>query len=375
MSHYVPTKEGNVSRIKTGYEKIVAHRTKLPFAYAAEEDGSISNIDQESKILIVKYKSGKTRAVNFGEEYFNNGGGGFYTTQSVVINNFKKGDKVKKGDIIIYNDKFFKPDIYSKQVEWKIGVLANVALIDCGTTMEDSSVLTPKISKQLEFEPVHVRDIVLKKDTRVHKYASIGTELLSTDILLAFDESEMTDDMFGGIDETAVDLLTKLNRITPKAKFTGKVVKIEAYHKCNTDEMSKSIRAIVNSINKPKELKEELTKNCDNSDSFHSHSKVVQSDRIGLNDITDDNIILRFYIQQKTDMNAGDKLVVDSSLKSIPCSVLSGEIDVEDKSTTVDVLFSARSQSARIIMSPLIQGTFNKILEETEQRVIDMYFN
>ena len=198
---------------------MIAHRSRPPFSYAAEEDGVIEKIDTEAHIIRVKYKD-RTVAITYGDEYTKNGGGGFYCTQNIAINDFKEGDKVKRGDIIIYNDRFFTPDPYSKQVYWNIGVLKDVVLIDCDSTLEDSCVIDPELSKDLNFNPVHVRDIVLSKKTTIHRYAAIGTELTSVDPLMIFDQSELNSDMFGGLDEEAIKLLGKVNKRTPKAKFT-----------------------------------------------------------------------------------------------------------------------------------------------------------
>ena len=92
---------------------MIAHRSRPPFSYAAEEDGVIEKIDTEAHIIRVKYKD-RTVAITYGDEYTKNGGGGFYCTQNIAINDFKEGDKVKRGHIIIYSDRFFTPDPYSK---------------------------------------------------------------------------------------------------------------------------------------------------------------------------------------------------------------------------------------------------------------------
>ena len=76
MSHYVPSQENSLPRVRTGYERVVAHRCKLPFAYAAEYDGVIESIDEDSHILVVSYpKQKKKVAVEYGELYTKNGGG------------------------------------------------------------------------------------------------------------------------------------------------------------------------------------------------------------------------------------------------------------------------------------------------------------
>lgn len=363
-----------MSRLRTGYEKVIAHRSRPPFSYAAEEDGVIEKIDTEAHIIRVKYKD-RTVAITYGDEYTKNGGGGFYCTQNIAINDFKEGDKVKRGDIIIYNDRFFTPDPYSKQVYWNIGVLKDVVLIDCDSTLEDSCVIDPELSKDLNFNPVHVRDIVLSKKTTIHRYAAIGTELTSVDPLMIFDQSELNSDMFGGLDDEAIKLLGKVNKRTPKAKFTGKIVALDAFYTGNIQDMSPSVRGLVNLINKMKYMKHKASEGTINQSNYPSVQSINHSNRIGITDLDEDTIVFRFYIQQNMGMNGGDKIEFDSSLKSV-CTGVSKESWVsEDGTLTAHALFSSIGIDNRIINSPKIEGMCNKILETAEQQILKMYFD
>lgn len=363
-----------MSRLRTGYEKIIAHRTRPPFAYAAEENGVIESIDNEAKILKVKYKD-KTVAVQFGDDYTKNGGGGFYCTQNIVINGFKEGDKVKRGDIIIYNDRFFTPDPYSKQVYWDIGVLKDVVLIDTNETLDDSCVMDKELADDLAFNPVHVRDIVVSKSTTIHKYAAIGTVVKSIDPLMIFDQSELNSDMFGGLDEEAIELLGRVNKRTPKAKFSGKVVALDTFYRGSIQDMCPSVRGLVSLINKMKYTKHQAAKGAVNQGDYPPTQNITQSDRIGMTDLDEDTVIFRFYIQQDMKMNGGDKVEFDSSLKSVCTGISDHSWVSEDGKLVGHALFSSIGIDNRIINSPKISGMCNKILEVAEKQILDMYFN
>lgn len=375
LSHYLATAKNDVSRIRTGFEKVVAHRARLPFAYAAEEDGVIEKLDNEAQVLVVKYKSGKSTAIHFGEEYTNNGGGGFYCTQNITINNFKEKDKFNRGDIIVYNERFFTPDPYSKQVDWNIGVLANLVIIDNDSTLDDGNTISEKLAKDLEFDPVHVRDIILTKSTTIHKYAAVGTTVVNTDPLLIFDQSAITDDMFGKLENDAVDLLTKLNRKTPRAKFSGKIVKIDIFYKCPANELSDSIKGLVGVVYKEKNKQYKAATGTHNTEEFIPDLQIKYTDRLGMTDLDNETVILRFYIQQNMGMNAGDKIEFDSSLKSVSTKISKIGWDVEDGSVLCDGLFSGIGISNRIVASPIITGIANRLLEKLEQDVLKMYFD
>ncbi len=334
----------------------------------------IELIDPDAHVIRVKYKN-KTVAVTYGDEYTKNGGGGFYCTQNIVINGFKQGDKVKRGDIIIYNDRFFTPDPYSKQVYWNIGVLKDVILIDCDSTLEDSCVIDPSLSEDLKFNPVHVRDITLSKKTTIHRYAAIGTSLTSVDPLMIFDQSELNSDMFGGLDDEAIKLLGKVNRRTPKAKFTGKVVALDAFYTGNIQDMSPSVRGLVNLINKMKHQKHQAAAGAENQSNYPGAQSINHSNRIGITDLDEETIVFRFYIQQDMGMNGGDKVEFDSSLKSVCTGVSKHSWVSEDGTLTAHALFSSIGIDNRIINSPKIEGMCNKILETAEQQILKMYFD
>ena len=376
MSHYVPTNEMSLPRVRTGYERVVAHRCKLPFTYVAENDGVIESINEESHILTVFYpKQNKKVAVEYGDMYTNNGGGGFWCTQNIIINGFKTGDKVKRGDVILYNDKFFHADPNNKQVDLMFGTLANVALIDNSFTVEDADIISGDLAKKLEFNPVHLRDIVITKKTNIHKFADINTHVSNTDPLMIFDQSELTDDMFGKIDDETAVLLGDVNRQTPRAKFTGKVVRIDAYYMGSTNDMSESAKKLVNHINHVKALKYQSAKGTSTDKSFYPSTSVTQSTRIGKIVIEEDTLIIRFYIQQEASCSGGDKIEFDSSLKSVCSAIEPDGWMSEDGSVHCDALFSAVGICKRLINSPTLTGIANRCLEKVEQDIIKEYFN
>ena len=375
MSHYVATVQNDLPRVRTGYERVVAHRCKLPFAYAAEADGKIESIDEDAHVLTVVYpKAQKKVAIEYGDLYTNNGGGGFWCTQNIVINGFKPGDSVKQGDVIIYNEKYFHADPTNKQVDMMYGTLANVAIMDNCKTVEDSDIVSESLAKRLAFEPVHLRDIVITKKTNIHKFADVGTMVSNADPLMIFDQAELTDDMFGKVDEETAVLLGDVNRQTPKAKFTGKIVKIDAFYLGGTSDMSESAKKLANHINHIKSLKFNAAKGTSNGSNFYPSTSISTSTRIGKVVLEEDTLIIRFYIQQEASMSCGDKIEFDSSLKSICCGTDPDGWVSEDGSVRCEALFSGVGICKRLINSPVLTGIANRCLEKTEKDILDMYF-
>lgn len=372
-SAVVPTAESGVSRVRTGYEQVVAHRTHMPFAYAAKQDGKIVSIDESTGMLKVEYKDGTTEAVNFGDEYTNSSSDSFHVDQRIVVNDFKVGDRVRKGDIVCYNKDFFTADPYSKQVNWNIGVSAKVALLDNGNTIEDASMVTAPLGEKLRFFPVATKTIVLTKDTNVHKIATIGTEVLSTDPLMIFDQSAIPEAMMNSEDPELIEMLGALNRATPKAEHGGTVVQIDVFYKCPISEMSKSIQAIVRTVTKLKNRRAQFAKDTKTSSKYLPSERLTQSDRVGTVDLDEETVVFKFYIKQNKGLRVGDKIFFDSSLKSVISRVATDLIDTDDPTIKVEACTSARGILARIISSPFLVGLTSGTLDKLEQDILDIW--
>ena len=356
--------------MRTGYEEIVAQRTKPPFAYSAREDGTITNIDPKNGVLTIHYKNGERVCLNFGTEFTNNSANGFYVDQEISINGFKVGDKFKRGDILTYNNQFFQADPYSKQVRYKNGVLAKVALLDNGGTIEDASILTQPLCDKMEFNPTHVREVVLTIGTNIHKCVQVGDSIISTDPLCVWDQSAVN---WGeGGDAELADLLSDMNRSSAKAEYTGVIAQIDALYKSPISAMSPSMQKLVRKAIERKNARAQIASTCSNAREFQKSQPLTATDKVGIVDLDKDTVILRFYIKQRKGMQPGDKLFFDNCLKSVTSRVYPESIMTED-GQKVDACTSARGILARIIMSPFITGLGNSVLEKLEQNVLDVY--
>lgn len=363
-THYVPTKDSDVSRLRSGYEGAVASRTRPPFAYVAEDDGIIEDINPEAEVIKVRYKNGRVITQSFGDEYTNNTGS--YIDQKIVINGFKVGDKVKSGDVITYNKEYFQADPYSKQVNWKMGILAKVAIIDNGGTLEDASVISKSLADKMAFEPVHLREIEITTDTHVHSFAAIGTHVVSTDPLMVFDESAI--DFGTDSDAELTELLSNLNKASPKAGFTGTIVKIEAFYKAPLSTMHESIQKIIKHAVAKKNARSAFAENTTNASAYQKSQPLYVTDKVGTIDLEPTTVILRFYIRHTKTMDPGDKLFFDNCLKSVVSSV-QDEIVTED-GMQIDSLTSNRGILARLINSPFLQGITNNVLHTLEDDIL-----
>ena len=365
-SHIVPIVGSETCRLRTGYEGIVASKTRPPFAYVADEDGTVVEVDAVNGIAKIRYNDGREHCLTVGEEYTNNSANGFYVNQKIVLNGFKAGDKFKKGDVISYNKEFFQADPYSKQVNYKMGVPAQIAIVDCGGTLEDASVITDGLAERMVFEPVHVKEIEVTTDTHIHAFAAVGTKIVSTDPLMVFDESAM--DFGEDASPELAEIFGEFNKSAPKAEYTGTVVRVEALYKTTLDNMSESVRKVIKNVVDVKDARAAFAAGSDNAEEYTKSKPLYATDKVGITDMTETTVIFRFYIKQIKSMEPGDKLFFDNCLKSV-VSNRYDRITTED-GQNVDGLTSGRGILARLICSPFIQGISGRVLHKLEDLVI-----
>jgi len=370
MGQYVATNNAGVSRVRTGYEKVIAHHSRMPFAYPAEQNGTVVDIDDDLSLMKIRYRDGSIYVLQYGEQYHK--ASGFHSTQELVVNNLKAGDKFKKGDILIYNIGYFEADPFGTQVNLKHGRMANVALMELADTMEDSDRLTEKLVQDLAVKPVQIRDIIIDKGTTVHEIVRLGSELKSTDPLMIFDDSTLPAEYEGN--EDLLDSLIKLNRSIPKAKYDSKVVKIDVLHKVETTELSDSLQRVVRNTIRDKNATAKYAEEsgAKNAGSFH-RDDIYKNNKYNGKDIDENAVIIRFYLQQNLSANAGDKIVFAGSLKSVTAKVVPETMTTEDGSIEVEACMSSTSMLNRIILDCPLMGSLNRILEHMENGIIDIF--
>lgn len=368
-SHLVPVKQYDRLRVRTGYERIVAHRCSRIFAGVAEEDGKVTKIDDKAKLVEVTYKSGRKDVFTFGESYteFQS----FEVTNRVALD-VKMGQSFKKGDIITHNTDYFHKDHDTGQVDFSIGSLANVALMESDATTEDSCEISERLSKKLTMYPTNERVVVLSAKSLVHYCAKVGDHVIPTDNLMIFEESPMTQSMFTADDDT-LSMIADLNKATPHANHQGEIVKIDAYYGCEINDMSPTLQPIVKAAVDEKIRRSKLASETDKADEYPTSSIIAKDSKYKGTMFTEDTVMLIFHIKEAIPHGTGDKLVLCNQLKCTCCGVFPKKLYTES-GVEVDMLFSARAMNKRIVLSAPLTGIASRILERVEDDICKEWF-
>ena len=369
-SHVMNTECVDRNRIRTGYERVIAHRVSDNFAATAEQDGKVTKIDNVAKLMEVTYKDGTKTVFKIGDHY--------ELAESIVIQNnikpnFKEGDTFKKDDVLTYNEGYFNRDYFTGQVDMSTGVMANLCLLETDTTLEDATEISESLSKKLAINPVNERVVTMSAKSQIFTMAKIGDHVKVTDPLCIFDEEPLTQDPGLTEDEDALAILGDISKSAPTAKFSGEIVHIAVYCGCEVSEMSPSVANVVKAAYVESAAQAKLAKDTARANEFVKPTIVPKGSRFKGIEFDEDTVMIIFYIKERIVHGVGDKLVLCNQLKSTVAAVFPKPVTTES-GIPIDVLYSQKGVNSRKVLSPFLTGILSRLVEKVEKDVVDEYF-
>ena len=364
----------SVSLVGTGTDKMVAYRCPSTYAVKARGTGTIVDINEEQKKILVEYKDGKREVYEYGLKLIRNSNFYFENNLNLCC---KKGQKVTENDILAYNPNFFEYE--GNDVFLKMGVVANVAIFDGSYTDEDSTLITENISERMNTSVVQKKQISLSKNSNIIKYSKVGDEVLIGDALMLFEDtfeasSALLLDQLGSLSEDEkAELLYK----SPKANASGQIIHMDVYWTVPLEEMRPSLRDFVmayqRGINKEAKLEKEFTGKPSRV-TYKTEIAVPKKDRIeGCIVPEDGGVIVSYYISHKKGVSVGDKISINSSLKSIVARVTPKHLSPYRENGPVDIITSYIGICKRQINSIYMAGAMGKILFDYGKRIAKEY--
>lgn len=346
--------------LRTGYERVLAHRCDDMFASVADQDGKVTSVGERG--MVVTYADGSTRSIQLGRRFGKGGGLMFPHELSTQLN---ANSEFKKGDVLAYNSRYFQPDLLEPtQVVWKAGLLVTTAIMENPDTLEDSSVISARVAGDLETEITYTRDIVVGFEQSIHNLVEVGSAVDIDSILCTIEDAVTAES--GLFDENSLDMLRLLAANTPRAKYKGTVERVEVLYHGELDDMSPSLAEIA--TNSDRERKRQARAMGQTAQT----GKVDSSTRIQSKPLPADNLVIRIYITSPAMAGVGDKAVFGNQLKTVIGRVMNGTNETAS-GIPLDAIFSYASISNRIVRSPEIMGVTNVLLKLISQRVVNAY--
>lgn len=318
--HVIPVKDSSPVLISNGLEEMCRFKLSSDFVVNADEDGEVVEYDDETKIMIVKYKSGKFRGINLGEFIVKNGGGGFFLSNQLV-STLKVGDKFKKDDNIAYHKDFFTSDKFNN-TRMNMGTLAKVAIMSTYNTYQDATMISQRLADAAATEMCFMTQAVIGKNSNVLFMIEKGRNVNVGDPLIQFDtsyEDNELNELLANISGEVKDKIMEEAKNTIKSKYSGVIEEIEMYSTVPLDELSPSLRKIFskyyNKINKKKAILEKY-----DPDSKGSVVKCgilvkepahqIEPNKYGVikGQNVEDSVLINFYIKHSEPLEIGSKI-------------------------------------------------------------------
>lgn len=347
--------------LRTGADEVLASRTDDLFAAVAKSKGKVTAVGDRA--IMVAYDDGSTQSVQLGRRY---GTVAALTLPHEVVTPLKVGDEVDEGQIITYNSHFFElnPLTKNKSVTWKAGCMLNVAMLESPDTLEDSCAISAKAAALSETETTEIRQIVVDFKDTIHGLVEPGSVVDVEDILCTIEDPVTAQSNL--FDDESISTLRLLAASTPRAKVKGEVEKIEVFYHGDIDDLSPSLMELAQESDRNrKRLARDLKIK-------YTSGRVDGSLNIEGNNLAPDQAVIRVYITSKRPASQGDKFVFANQLKTIVGRVMHG-VNRTESGEDIDAIFGYLSASDRIVRSPEIIGTTNKVAHLITQDAIKAY--
>lgn len=353
----------DVPSYRTGFEKVVAHRTGPTQASIAEHDGKVTEITESGITVEYNTKPKTSKSYTLGRTFGRHEGAVFPHS---LVTNFKVGQKFSKGAVLAFNEKFFAPDeVNPEQVNWKMGVYANTVFLESTDTWEDSSAISEDLSHKLATETTKIKNVFIKFDQAVHGLVKRGDKL-KADTVLCVIEDALTANT-SELNEMTVDTLRRLSAHAPTAELNGFVDKIEIFYNGDMEDMSESVLSIVKSGDRQRksEAKSSAIK-------IASTGRVDSTLRIDNTPVELDTLVIRFYMTEIVPAIGGDKAVVANQMKSTFRRRMVG-VNKTDDDRPLDIIFGKKAVDDRQVLSLYRIGVsvlFSTLISEQVREMI-----
>jgi hypothetical protein len=318
--HAIPVKKQCPLLVTNGIDATIQYRTCDDFSVVAKEDGEVIDFDPKLDIMIIKYKSGTTRAIDLSPQVAKNGGGGMYLNNKLDTT-FKKGDKFKQNAILAFDKSFYK-DTGLLGNKLTFGTLVKSAIISNSATYEDSTWVTKKVSEEMAADITMCKRFVIGKNSNIDFIVKRGDPIKIGDDLIRFetsyDQTELND-LLSSIRADLHEEIINLGKTKITSKYTGYVKDVVVYPTVDREEMSDSLRKVVDDVQKEIRSKKKFLDKYDpdNKNAVYRMGVLltkpdgkIDADRYGKIKGEDaaGGVVFEIYVTYRDELSDGDKL-------------------------------------------------------------------
>ena len=366
--------------ITSGADEALPYLISNTFAYKAKENGKVVEIVQD-EYMIIEYDKpvdGKSHEyIDLSESVQKNSSSGFYVTLKLDTE-LKEGKRFKAGDIVAYDKQSFSDEMGADDnIAYNIGTLAKFAILNTDEGFEDSAIISNSLSEAMASDVVLEKEITIPKAANVYNLVKKGQEIHEGDTLMilqnAYDEEDVNmllKNLAGSEDE-----ITDLGRIPIKSKVTGVVQDIIIERTVEIDELSPTLKKVVNSYENDIKRKKKAMDQYGIEDENKTLPDTKAMPATGKLKNAYDSVVIRIYLMYHDKFKVGDKLIYGTAVKGVDKDVFPEGLEPYSeyrKNEKIHALLSIGSINARMVTSVLITTAINKGLIELSRKVKEM---
>lgn len=384
-SHIVPISKSSPVLLSNGVEQVIPYHLGKDFVVVAEDDGEVVEVNEKTGFTIVKYKNGKHVAVDTNPKVVKNGAGGFHIVNKLKCD-LKVGQKVKADDIIAADENFFSKDLFGTR--FNLGSLQKVACYSGYETFEDSTLISEKMAEDMASYIVKENIKKIGKNSNIGYMVKVGDKVSVGDELLRFEQSfdENTLNSFlSSVGEELKEEIKMAGQTSITSKFNGVIEDIKIYSAVELDEMSPSLREIVQKYYAGIKKKRDQLNKYDKENPIYKcgilyteADKKIELDNYGKikGEECEDSVLICFYIKYKDVMSVGDKVTFYGPLKGTIGAVIEKGFEPYSEfrpDEEISSMVSANSVLQRMVPSIVLTGLGNKVIVELKRAIADIY--
>jgi hypothetical protein len=373
--HAVPTVKQTKPLFGSGVEKSLPYMLSTDFVYVSKTSGKIEKIDKEEEVAIVKYDDGTSDIIDLSSKQSKNSNGGFYISNQKELM-LKEGQRFKPNEILAKNPDYFIGN-NSKDVVYSKGNLMKVAIHEGDFTLEDSSIITNKISEDMSCLVTMMKKVQLGQNANIIKMAKKGQHIKAGDNLLVFEHSfddAEANRILDSLDDDSAEFIEGIGQDSIVAKYSGEIVDIKVYYNVPLEECSESLQKMIKSYNAKIKKLYKIAETHGNSSLILPPCEQIKDDKIKGVDMQ--GVSIEFYIRHKDRMKIGDKIVYGTALKTIVSDVIKdGEEPYSElnKDENVDAILSPLSIVSRMTTDIYNIMYSNKLILELKRQCKEIW--
>lgn len=384
--HLMPVEKSSPVLISNGAEQVVPYHICDDFSVVAKDDGEVVEVNNKTKLTVVKYKDGTYKAIDLNPRVIKNGAGGFFLSHKLDCE-LKVGQKFKKNDILAADKEFFTKDLFGTRMN--IGSLQKIAIFSSESTFEDACIVTNKVANDMASYVCVEKQVVIGKNANVDNIVKVGDKVKVGDELISFEESFQEDSLnalLASVGDELKEGIKNLGKTKVKSKYVGVIEDIKIYTDTPLDDMSPSLQKIVGNYYESINVKKRQLDKYDKESSVYkagimfneATEEIDTKDTYGKINGTEciDSVMIKFFIKYRDTISIGDKICNFTALKGIVSKVIpEGYEPYTDfrPDEEVSCYLSANAILARMTPSVITTILGNKVLVELKRKLQDIY--